>query len=199
MIEAYLPALATAVGSGLKAFGLFSQGQAGVTAANRRKQASEFEAQQMDQNAITSVAASQRVAYARGREADLMLSTLRARAAASGAGASDPTVLNLQAGLMGQKAYNLAAALYEGQDRARTLRMGAAGKRYEGAAGVAGAKEARRAYNFSALSSLATDSVAESLRTKYSGGITPEAGPPGGFGRNKMDDDFDSWIFNRPQ
>jgi hypothetical protein len=171
MIQAFLPAILTAAGAGMKAFGMFSQGQAGVTAANRRKTAGEFEAQQLEMNAGQSQAASQRVAFQRGQEADLMLSTLRARAAASGGGASDPTVLNLQASLMQQKAYNLAAALYEGNDKARTMRMSAAGKRYEGDLGVSEAKAARSSYNFAALSSLASGGA--SLYEKYSSGIAP--------------------------
>jgi len=169
MIQAYLPAMITAFGSGMKAFGMFSQGQAGVTAARQRQAAGEFEAQQLDINAGQAKAGAQRVAFQRGQDADLMLSTLRARAAASGGGASDPTVLNLQASLMQQKAYNLAAALYEGNDRARTMRMSAAGKRYEGATGVEGAKASRRAYNFSALSSLASDGA--SMYEKYGKGL----------------------------
>lgn len=170
MIEAYLPALATAFGSGMKAFGMHQQGQAGVTAAKRRQAAAEFEAKQLEINAGQAKAASQRVAYQRGQDADLALSTLRARAAASGGGASDPTVLNLQAGLMQQKAYNLAAALYEGNDRARTMRMQAAGKRYEGELGVADAKTAKRSYNFAALTSLASGGASI---YRYSDGIAP--------------------------
>lgn len=194
MIESYMPAIATALASGMKAFGLIGQGQAGVTAANRRRQAAQFEAAQLEQNAGQAVAASQRVAFQRGQEADLLLSTLRARAAASGAGASDPTVLNLQAGLMQKKAYNLAAALYEGTDRARTMRMQAAGRRYEGEIGVAGAKDARSGYNFAALTSVMSGAAdAGTSLSRYSEGIRPAPGS------RYMDPGAGMWGYRRDQ
>lgn len=176
MIPTFLPAMAIAFSSGLKAFGLAQSGNDAVASAKRRQQANEFEAQQLDINANQSIGAAQRVAFQKGQEGDLMLSRLKALAAASGGGATDPTVLNLQAGLMHQKAYNLASALYSGEEQARSMRMQAAGKRYSGALGVSDAEDTKRGYDFAAIGSLA--SGGSSLFEKY-GDKTPGFGGVG--------------------
>jgi hypothetical protein len=154
MIPAFLPATMMALSAGMQAFGILGQGDAAVKAAERRKQAAEFEAQQLDINAGQAVAASQRTAYFEDQKGDLMLSRLKALSAASGAGATDPTVLNLQAGLMQQKAYNLASALYGGEDKARSMRMEASSKRYQADLGLADAEETKSASKLSAAASL---------------------------------------------
>jgi hypothetical protein len=59
----YLPAAMIAFTSGLKAMGLKGQGDALVTAAGRRQQAADFEAQQLEVNAGQAKAASQRDAF----------------------------------------------------------------------------------------------------------------------------------------
>ena len=171
MIPTYLPAALTVIGSLSKTLGILGQGAAGVKAAERRKQAAEFEAAQLDQNAGQAKAAAQRVAYQKGVEGDLMLSRLKALAAASGGGATDPTVLNLQAGLMHQKAYNLAAALYRGEDDARTMRMQAAAKRYQADLGVADAEDARTASYFAAAGTAASGGA--SFYEKYGKDLWP--------------------------
>jgi hypothetical protein len=53
-------------------------------------------------------------------------------AGASGAGASDPTVVNIISRMAGEGAYRGAVALYGGQDRARYLNLQADAKDYEG-------------------------------------------------------------------
>lgn len=165
MIPTFLPALSIAFSAGMKAFGLSGQGDASLLVAQRRSQALNFEADQLDTNAGQAIAASQRNAYFKGKEGDLALSRLKALAAASGGGATDPTVLNLQADLMHQKAYNLATALYAGEDQSRLLKTEAKVKRYQGDLGVADAENTKSSYNFAALSSLASGGA--SLYEKY--------------------------------
>jgi hypothetical protein len=158
----YLPALATAFSSGLKASGLFGQGRAVTEAASRRQQAAEFEAAQLRINAGQAKAASQRDAYFKGLEGQRLLSAIQARAGASG---TDPTVLNIMAGAMAQKSYNMQAALYGGEEKARLFEMQAKGKQYDAALGMADARSARGAYRLAAVGTLAEGGA--SLFKKY--------------------------------
>lgn len=107
--------------------------RAAKIAGRRDRVAKEFEAEQLREQAGQALAVSQRAALEQQRQGRLMASRALAVAAASGGGASDPTVVNLMAGADGEAAYRSAIALYEGEDRARKLRMGAAASRYEGA------------------------------------------------------------------
>jgi len=126
----------------------------GARVAGRRKRvASEFEAEQLEQQSGQVVAASQRDALEEKRRADLMASRALALAAASGGGASDPTVVNLIAGLKGEGAYRSAVALYRGEDQARKLRTGARAKRYEGIAAEEGAAYESASYETLAMAS----------------------------------------------
>lgn len=117
-------------------------------AAQRRAVALEFEAEQLDQDAGLSIAAAQRVRDEEVRKAALVASRALAVAAASGASASDSTIVNLIARTQGEGAYRGAVALFEGEDRARRLRMGAAGKRYESAVTIEGGYDASSAYGY---------------------------------------------------
>lgn len=77
-------------------------------------------ARQLVVNGGQAVAAGQRRAIGAARQADYVLSKARAGAAASGAGATDPSVLNIEAGIAQQGEYNALSALYEGQDAQRS-------------------------------------------------------------------------------
>ena len=100
--------------------------------ASRIKAASEFQAEQYTVNAGQQLAASQREALEERRQANLVQSRAIALAAASGAGATDPSVAYLVGRIKGEGALRAANALYAGEDRARVLRMSAAAKKYEG-------------------------------------------------------------------
>jgi hypothetical protein len=62
----------------------------------------------------------------------MIASTALAHAAASGGGASDPTVVNLIARNAGESAYRQAVALYGGDEAARTMQLQADAREYEG-------------------------------------------------------------------
>lgn len=147
----YMPAILTAVSAGMKGMGLWNQGQAQVDAAKRSKQAADFQARQLEVNAGQAQAAAQRDAYFKGLEGQRLISAIKARA---GAGGADPTVLNIIAQAEAQRAYNVQAALYGGQDKARTMRMQAASARYQADLGMADAKAARSSYRGAAVTSL---------------------------------------------
>ena len=89
---ALLTAALSVAGTVISAIGAIQQGQAAKSAA-------EFEAAQLKQKAQVERAAGQRKAFAERRKGDLAQSTLLARAAAGGAGAADPTIINLGAGI----------------------------------------------------------------------------------------------------
>lgn len=94
--------------------------------------AAEFQAAQLRQNAGEAQASSQRVAIDADRATQLANSRALAVAAASGAGASDPTVVNIIARNAGEGAYRKAVALYQGDERARMMNLQATAKEYEG-------------------------------------------------------------------
>lgn len=161
----FMPALALAFSSGLKTFGAISRGNALVDSAKRRQQAAEYEAQQLKVNAGQAIAASQRDAYFKGLEGDRVISAIRARAAASGGGVTNPTVMGLVGDALAQRAYNMQASLYGGEEKARVMEMQAESKRYDAALGVEDAKQGRKAYMLSAAGSVAEG--ASSLFQKY--------------------------------
>ena len=131
----------------------------------RANVAKQFEAEQLDQLAGQSIAASQRDMLEQRRQADLAASRALALAAASGGGASDPTVVKIISGIKGEGAYRSAVALYRGEEEARQLHLKAGAARYEGAvAEEAGANQAD-AYGTMAKASLFN--TASSLFTKY--------------------------------
>lgn len=103
-----------------------------IIKARRLKEADDFAAAQYIQNAGQQVAASQRGAKEQNRQAELVASRARALAAASGAGASDVSVVNLIGRIKGEGAYNAQTVLYQGEEQARQMRMAAAAKKYQG-------------------------------------------------------------------
>lgn len=94
--------------------------------------AAQFEAAQLEQNAGQAIAAAQRVKMSREQHARLIASRALAVGAKNG-GLDDPGVQNVIADIEGEGAYRAMIALYDGEERARQLRMGAGARRYEGA------------------------------------------------------------------
>lgn len=104
-----------------------------IMSGNAARGAANFQAAQMTQQAGQERATSQRQAIEARRQSGLANSRVTALAAASGAGATDPTVLDIEGDNAGTGEYNALSALYTGEERARGLEMGAGAKRYEGA------------------------------------------------------------------
>lgn len=139
-IPAWVPVAATVAGTvlgmagaGKQAQGAEIQAAAARRTGEQRRAASEFEAEQLQVQAGQSVAAAQRDALEQDRQAKLIESRAIALAAAGGGGASDATVVKLVSQISGEGAYRRMAEIYKGDERARQLRMAAAGKRVEGA------------------------------------------------------------------
>lgn len=152
--------------------------------AVRKKAALDFEAAQLRVQAGQSVAAAQHAAREQRRQAELVQSRAIAVAAASGGGVSDPTIVNMLGRIAGEGAYRAGLAIYEGEERARTLRMGAEARDFEGALALQAGADAIEAgelqadaYGIQKGASLFKG--ASSLFSKY-GGIFDEPGSKGG-------------------
>ena len=102
-----------------------------ILGAKSEAKALRSEARQLDAKAGLERASSQRAAIEERRQAGLASSRTLALAAASGAGASDPTVINMMADLAGEGEYRALTALYQGEEEARGLESQAAMRRKE--------------------------------------------------------------------
>jgi hypothetical protein len=179
-VAAVAAVVGTVVGGALQMEG-YNQAADGARLAGRRKLvASQFEAEQLEQNAGQAIAASQREAIEQRRQADLAASRALALAAASGGGASDTSVVNIIANLKGEGSYRSAVALYRGEDQARLMRMGASAKRYEGAVAEEGAAFEAAGYETMAMASAfktagSAFDLGKSLYTRY-GANSPKYG-----------------------
>lgn len=139
----------------------------GITA----RQAASFQAAQLRINATQAQAASERNAFDVQQNTQFVTSRALAVAAASGGGASDPTVVNLIARDKARGAYLQATALYQGDERARMMNMEAAAKEYEGKeternSMMVGAAQAARG----GANSLFGDAKMASLYQRFGGG-----------------------------
>lgn len=181
----------SAEGSEKSAAGANAAADAAIVAGTRNRAAAEFKAKQLRDSSGQVFAGAQRTAMNEERKSTLLQSRALALAAASGGGASDPGVVKLISSIAGEGSYRKATALYEGEDRARLLRMQAAASDYEGqVAEEAGQLQAQAyrtqgdaylskadAYRTQGTGSLlkGAGSVASTLFGKYGGG-----GPAGG-------------------
>lgn len=99
---------------------------------NYENQAAKTESAQMLQKGDQEVALAQQEASAKRREATLANSRNLAVAAGSGAGASDPTVIQVMADVENQGVFNSLTEMYKGFSRRDDLIAGARARRTEG-------------------------------------------------------------------
>jgi hypothetical protein len=92
----------------------------------------------MEQQATQARASSQRQMMERQRQTALVQSQLQASAADSGAGAQDPTVLNLGGAIEARGEEQALTDLYNGENTARGLEDSAKAKRASGSAAQTG-------------------------------------------------------------
>jgi len=164
-----LAAAAPYIGMGLTAIGTLSSAKAkkqegkiaekqSQEAAKNERISAEFEAMQADYLAGQAVAISQREAFGHRQAAALLASKALANAAASGAGASDQTVVDLIGEIYAEGAYRSALAIYEGQETSRSYVVSGLARRLGGssaaAARIAEGQSIARASNLSAFSTL---------------------------------------------
>lgn len=118
-------------GSGISALGAFQQGQ-------NAKAASTTRAAQMEQQANQARASSQRTMLEHQRQTGMVQSQLQSRAAASGAGATDDTVVKLGSDIAGRGEEQALMDLYNGENTARGLEDQAQATRLQGRAAARG-------------------------------------------------------------
>jgi len=187
-------------GLALQAGGGIASENAAKKAAAARKAAAEFEAQQLEQNAGQAMSAAQRTAFETGRAGEYTQSRALAVAAASGGGASDPSVMNTIANLAGETAYRKSIDLYQGEERARQLKLSAAATRYSGQIGADVILDQGKAAETQALSGIASGATkmyqptsatplasSDSMYRRYGYSSTPSpedyrSGAAGGYG-----------------
>lgn len=162
----YWPIL-TAGGTALNVMGQLERGKAAQLIAQRRKQLADFQAEQLQTNAGQAQAAGQIAALNERRNTALVASKALAAAAASGAGASDPTVMNVISKIQGEGAYRSMLDLYQGETQARQLREQAAATEYGGAIDEADAAVAKKASYLGALTTALSGAARASLYDKY--------------------------------
>lgn len=139
----------------------------------------KFQADQLRVNAGQALASSQRDAISVDREAQLYASRALAVAASSGGGATDPTVVNIIAQGAADSAYRKAVALYEGEDRSRSMLLQADAVE-TGAEVAMGQSKARRMAMLvdSASSAYGGYARGTSMSSKYGGGAPTSIGEP---------------------
>lgn len=130
--------MAQAIPIALMAGGSLLSAGGTIIGANAEAKQLRSEAAQIEAQAGLERASSQRQAMDEKRQARLAASRGLAVAAASGAGADDPTVVNLLAGIEGEGEYRALSALYSGEESARGMEAEARAKR-------AGAKSTKTA------------------------------------------------------
>lgn len=106
----------------------------GVAANNQ----AQFEAQQQEMQGKEELAASQRQADQQRQEAKMVQSRQQALAAASGGGATDPTIVRLMTQTAQQGELNAQTSLFGGENRKRGLFDSAMGTRMSGQASMFG-------------------------------------------------------------
>lgn len=133
------PLTMTIVSVGMSAIGTLAGASAQQAAGEAANAAAQSKALQMEQQATQARASSQRQMLEKRRQTDLTQSTLQSRAAASGAGAQDDTVLKLGEDIGGRGEQQALMDLYNGENTARGLEDSAKATRVSGQAAQAGA------------------------------------------------------------
>lgn len=124
-----LALVASAVGTVVKVIGAISQGN---TAADAAQAQARYQAQVAEAKGKEEFAAGQRRMLEVRRRKELAQSQLQARAAAGGGDTTDPTVVNLGAGIEGQGEYQALTEFYKGENAQRGYQDAAAAAIWQG-------------------------------------------------------------------
>lgn len=153
-----------------------------IGAGKKARKAAEADALQYEQRANEEEAISQRAAEERRYESVLLQSRALAVAAASGAGASDPTIVNAIARIAGRGDLAARGELYRGKTTGNRYRYAAAARRYEG-------KDAERAGTVGAAATMFKGAV--SLYDRYGDGGPVKVQNP--QAETARDLEYDDW------
>jgi hypothetical protein len=173
-------ALFSVLGTMVSAVGTIASGAAAARQANAQAAQQEHAARVADQKAMQERAVAQRQAFEKRREGRLATSGLIARAAASGASATDPTIINLGGDTAGRSEYLALSHMARGEQAGRDQEDRAALNRWQAGIARDEAGTAMASGFLRAGSSIL--SGASSLFGKSSGGsfvgLSPLTAPP---------------------
>lgn len=147
------------------------QGAAAKQAGAAAQNAANYSAAGLDQEArqVRAQASGQVADIARNTQ--LQLSSARARAASSGASATDPTSVNIASTIAGRGEYGALGALYTGAQKAQGLNNQATLDRYNGQQAFNAGLAARQIDNTKAIATLFD--TGSSLAGKYGSASKP--------------------------
>lgn len=129
---------------------------AAETAGQATQMAANYEAEQLEVQAGQERATAQRNMIEQRRRERIVQSNLQAAAAASGAGATDPTVARLSSDIAVEGQYRALSELFSGEERARGLEGQASARRYEGQVGYQAGKARAASTRTGALATIAS-------------------------------------------
>ena len=136
--------LAGVVGGVQQGSAMKAAGQAQYQSSLNQAALAEASAKALEQSAGQERAAAQRAAAEQRRQGRHVSSRAQAVAAASGAGALDPTIVNILGDLDTETEYRALTAMYEGEEKARGMETEAGIRRAGGAADVYAGEAAKR-------------------------------------------------------
>lgn len=171
---------ATAISAGgtiLSAIGQMRAGQAAADQGRAQQVASNYSGAVADQQAGQTMAVTSAGVTDTKTKTDYLLSKARAIAAASGGGATDPTVQTIEGRIAARGEYDMLSQLYTGGEKAAGLSNQADLYRYTGTQQAAAGESKKTAAYSTALGSLI--SSGSSLYAKYgmpAGGGTAGSG-----------------------
>lgn len=142
-----------AAGAMFDAWGSIESGRFARVKAEQQRVAMQFEAEEAEKQAGQVLAISQQQAREEQRQGRYVASRALAVAAASGGGVSDPTIVNLIAKGKGEATYRANVALYQGEAKARQLRLQALGGNLSGDWAIANGLRTEEQYDYAAVGS----------------------------------------------
>lgn len=160
------------IGTLMSGIGTLVSADTSIKSGKAQRTAAQFTASQLDQNANAAMATGQRLSADERLKAELLASRAIAVAGASGGDVTSPSVSKLIADISGRGAYNAGVVLYDAEERARKMSLGAQTTRYEGELAADGGYSKAGAQLFGGAASLAKSA---SLFGKYGrGGPKPK-------------------------
>lgn len=137
----------------INAWGAMESGRGARVQAEQQRVAMQFETEEAEKQAGQVLAISQQQAREEQRQGRYAASRALAVAAASGGGVSDPTIVNLIAKGKGEATYKANVALYQGEAKARQLRLQALSGNLSGDWALANGLRTEEQYDIAALGS----------------------------------------------
>lgn len=159
----------TLASTALSAASTIAGGNAAAQQGQMQQVQYNYRADQQEQAANEARAASQRQAFERRHEAELLGSKLQARAAASGGGATDATVLDLGGDIAGRGELAALTEMYKGENRARGLEMQAEADRYSGEMALIEGQAKKKASRLAAAGTI-VGGMGSAFKTYHTGG-----------------------------